>query len=69
MPIKPKPRTYVCPSCGWKQSVFPASDVMGPRDHFDECPKCGSKELNQLEPSTLERLANDVLARRHHKGF
>jgi len=57
MPIKPKPRTYVCPSCGWKKSVFPASDVMMQGDYFKNCPKCGGKTLEQRQIT----IANEVL--------
>ncbi len=67
MPIKPKPRTYVCPSCGWQKSVFPVSDAMMPGDYFKSCPKSGTKELKQIEPTMIERLTNGVLTRMHRK--
>ena len=30
MPIKPRPFTFVCGECGWKKTVAPRSDVLGP---------------------------------------
>ena len=45
MPIPPKPRTYVCQSCGWKKTVVPISDVLLPGDIVRKCEKCGCAEL------------------------
>ncbi|MDR1936592.1 MAG: hypothetical protein LBS49_13630 [Candidatus Accumulibacter sp.] len=45
MPIKPPPRTYTCPKCGWSKSVAPKSDAFGPGDFFESCPKCGNERL------------------------
>lgn len=45
MPMPPRPFTFVCDNCGWKQTVVPLSDALRPGEWFERCPKCGSKEL------------------------
>jgi predicted RNA-binding Zn-ribbon protein involved in translation (DUF1610 family) len=45
MSIKPPPRTYSCPKCGWSKMVMPKSDALGFGDIFDCCPKCGNEHL------------------------
>ena len=49
MCVKPKPFTYSCPSCGWKKSVFPKSDVLFPGEYYDCCPECGAQSLKKEE--------------------
>ncbi len=41
MPIRPEPRRYFCPSCGWEKTVQPKSDALMPGDLYSACPKCG----------------------------
>ncbi len=64
MPIKPPPSRYQCPSCNWSKVVRPQSDALTPLDYFDECPKCGEKELLQerYEPNLLDNL-KDIFKR------
>jgi predicted RNA-binding Zn-ribbon protein involved in translation (DUF1610 family) len=56
MPIKPRPITYECPTCGWSKTVAPHSDclIIG-RDGFDTCPKCGDKNLALRSANLIER--------------
>ena len=47
MSIRPPPRLFRCPACGWSKTVTPASDVLvRGRDHFDACPQCGHAPLS-----------------------
>ena len=47
MPIRPLPRLFRCPACGWSKTVTPASDALvRGRDHFDACPQCGHAPLS-----------------------
>lgn len=48
MAIRPLPRTYVCPHCGWSKTVHPQSDTLMPGDVFTLCPKCGGNVLSRL---------------------
>lgn len=43
--IKPKPRVYVCESCGWRKVISPISDVLMPGDYYDSCSACNAKSL------------------------
>jgi transcription elongation factor Elf1 len=45
MPIRPQPRTYTCPQCGWSKIVAPRSDALGPGEYFSRCPVCGNGSL------------------------
>lgn len=56
MPIRPKPMTYVCQSCGWKKTVAPMSDVLLPGDIVKQCEKCGCKQLLRRLPTPLDML-------------
>ena len=40
MAIRPPPRHYSCPACGWSKTVAPRSDALGPWDFYKICPKC-----------------------------
>lgn len=44
MPIRPKPMTYVCQSCGWKKTVAPMSDVLVPGNIVKQCVAARSKD-------------------------
>ncbi|MDR1613190.1 MAG: hypothetical protein LBT97_10490 [Planctomycetota bacterium] len=60
MPIRPPPRTYVCPACGWSKTVAPRSDVLIPgRDHFSVCPKCHGP-LKSRPANAIEQLFAEV---------
>ncbi|WP_341325719.1 hypothetical protein [Methylotuvimicrobium sp. KM2] len=63
MPIKPKPFVYVCPSCGWRKSVFPRSDVLLPGEYYDCCPKCGASNLIKEKLSGLNEWASKVFGK------
>jgi transcription elongation factor Elf1 len=43
--VKPFPRTYHCPACGWSKKTAPKSDALEPGDYFRSCPKCGNENL------------------------
>ena len=64
MPMKPRPFTYVCEECGWKKTVAPRSDALGPGEWFDQCPKCGSKALRMRAAGWFEGAIAEFLARR-----
>ena len=63
MPIKPKPFTFVCDDCGWKKTVAPRSDALGPDDLFAHCPKCGSEALSHRRAGIIDRSVAEWLAR------
>ena len=47
MPIRPPPRLFRCPACGWSKTVAPRSDALGPdHDILHSCPKCGHVPLD-----------------------
>lgn len=56
MPIPPKPKTYVCQSCGWKKTVAPKSDVLLPTDVVKQCPECGGTQFKTHVPGLIEKL-------------
>jgi len=56
MPIRPQPFTFTCSGCGWKKTVAPHSDALGPGDWFSRCPKCGNEALTMAPASALEKL-------------
>ena len=45
MPIRPAPLTFDCPTCGWRQTTAPDSDVIAPGDFFSCCSECGNRDL------------------------
>lgn len=55
MPIRPKPFTFVCDTCGWKKTIAPLSDALGPGEWMDKCPKCGSNELRVRPAGPVEK--------------
>ncbi len=63
MPMRPRPFTFVCDNCGWKQTVAPLSDVLRPGEWFERCPKCGSQKLRQRAAGWLERTAAELVRR------
>lgn len=63
MPIKPEPLTFMCDECGWKKTVAPRSDVLGPGDWFACCPKCGSEALSHRRAGVIDRTVVEWLAR------
>jgi hypothetical protein len=51
------PRTYVCPSCGWKKHVTSTSDALIEGiSGFRNCQKCGNGHLEVHASNTLETL-------------
>lgn len=63
MPIKPRPFTFVCCECGWKKTVAPLSDALGPGERFKQCPKCGSEPLKIRAAGWVERTLAQLLVR------
>lgn len=63
MPMPPRPFTFVCDNCGWKQTVAPLSDAQRPGEWFGRCPKCGSKELRTRAAGWLEKAVAELLRR------
>ncbi|MPS82273.1 MAG: hypothetical protein E2591_29845 [Achromobacter sp.] len=58
MPVRPRPFTQICSECNWTQTFAPASDalVVG-RDIAAHCPKCQSRQLQCMAPSTPALIA------------
>lgn len=63
MPIKPKPFIYVCPSCGWRKTVAPRSDVLLPGEYYDYCPICGTTPLKKKELKSLTALGIELFGK------
>ena len=63
MPMKPKPFTFVCDECGWKKTVAPRSDALGPGDWFACCPKCGGEALSHQRAGGIDRTLAEWFAR------
>ena len=64
MPVRPAPRHYHCPACGWRKTVAPRSDALLPGDFYGACPECRHTPLDSSAASTLEGVlagpANDL---------
>ena len=56
MPIKPRPRRYYCPKCGWSVMFAPESDVLV-EPIPQQCPKCHNPELDSRPANALEKAA------------
>lgn len=57
MVMKSVPTTYACPSCGWKKTVAPMSDVRLPGvNGFDRCPECGNEDLDAQAAGAIDGL-------------
>lgn len=55
MPIPPRPRTFICPQCGWQHTTIPASDALQLNiDWFHHCPVCQHVELETRPASRVE---------------
>lgn len=63
MPIPPRPFTVVCDKCGWKKTVAPLSDALRRGEWFEQCPRCGNKELRMRAAGWLEKAVAEVLRR------
>ncbi|MGJ7515468.1 hypothetical protein ACSFE6_14205 [Pseudomonas baetica] len=64
MPIKPHPFNVVCEACGWKKTLAPRSDALGPGEWFSHCPKCGSQVLKIQSAGWIERKLAELFSRR-----
>lgn len=64
MPIKPRPFTFVCVECGWKKTVAPQSDALGPGGWFEKCPKCGNGGLKREVAGWVSRTLAELFTRR-----
>jgi predicted RNA-binding Zn-ribbon protein involved in translation (DUF1610 family) len=60
MPIRPEPRTYYCPKCGWQKTTAPRSDALMPGDFYAECPKCGNPDIKIREAGFLTKLVSAI---------
>lgn len=50
MPISLPARRLRCPACGWHKTLGPRGDVLvAGVNHFDACPQCGDKALEEHE--------------------
>ncbi|ADC64175.1 conserved hypothetical protein (plasmid) [Allochromatium vinosum DSM 180] len=63
MPIRPQPRTYRCPQCGWSTTVHPKSDALKPSEYFSECPSCGHQDLHTESTPLALTLAGQLFSR------
>lgn len=59
MPIGPTPATYHCPKCHWQALFAPKSDVLMQMP-WDECPKCGCRELIQKPAGALDLFVEEL---------
>ena len=71
MPKPFAPQTFICPACGWRQSVIYDSDVLCEgRTWFHSCPECGRDQPERRAATRLEcyqLLLRDLLKpRRQH---
>lgn len=51
----PEPYTYHCLDCGWRKTLAPKSDGLGPGDFFSWCPSCQSDNLVRELARRIER--------------
>lgn len=69
MPIPPRPRTFICPACGWKRTVILLSDCIMEGDWYSECPECRHDQLETRLATQAEimkqRLANFLPSLKH----
>lgn len=56
MPIRPRPFTFLCGRCGWKKTVAPLSDALGPGDYFERCARCGHQPLDMRAAGVFDAL-------------
>lgn len=56
MPIRPEPRTYYCPKCGWQKTTAPRSDALMPGEFYSECPRCGNTQLTIRKAGILSKI-------------
>ena len=61
MPIRPPPRLFRCPACGWSKTVAPRSDALTPADYFSSCPACGHAALDAKAAGALQGEVAQVL--------
>ena len=54
MPVRPTPMHYTCPTCGWRKTVAPRSDVLSPGDIYSACPVCDRADLQIRPAGTLQ---------------
>jgi predicted RNA-binding Zn-ribbon protein involved in translation (DUF1610 family) len=43
--IKPLPKTYHCPQCGWSKTIDPRSDALLPSEYVEHCPQCNNQHI------------------------
>ncbi len=62
MAIRPQPTLYRCPKCGWKDVFAPHSDAMVERP-WEECPKCGERELDRKPVGMMDMLSKKLFGK------
>ncbi|MNF88834.1 hypothetical protein D3C76_1217140 [compost metagenome] len=63
MPVRPQPFTFICDGCGWKKTIAPRSDALGPGDWCDRCERCGSTSLTFKTAGVVDRILAQWFAR------
>lgn len=63
MPVRPRPRTFVCGKCGWKKTIAPLSDVLQLEDLCKRCEKCGNEALTVQQANLIDRMLAEWSAR------
>ncbi|MDD1966729.1 hypothetical protein NPS29_15460 [Pseudomonas putida] len=63
MPVRPQPFTFTCDSCGWKKTIAPRSDALGPGEWCDRCERCGSTSLSFKTAGVIDRTLAQWFAR------
>lgn len=59
MPVRPRPFTLICIECNWTRTFAPISDALADgRDIVTHCPKCQSRQLRCVAPSTPALIAS-----------
>nr|WP_072341005.1 MULTISPECIES: hypothetical protein [unclassified Pseudomonas] len=66
MPIRPRPFTFVCDTCGWKKTVAPLSDALVPGDWFERCERCGNEALTLRPANRIDRALAEWFGRLRH---
>lgn len=56
MPVPMRPFVLQCPACQWRHTVVPRSDVLSPGDWVEQCPGCGSRQIERRPATELEVL-------------
>lgn len=57
MPVPMRPFVLRCLACRWRRTVVPRSDVLFPSDWVEQCPRCGSRQIERHPAGEIDVLA------------